>query len=435
MEGNIIDSQFDTMSFKMVDETICSSSTKIAALEEIFSTVTENVPSLVVMLSASSTDQVFRQLLGCPSVLPKAPGDSKTTSSETTVNTVFLVVLISELPPITSTLFTNLLKTVRGRILTSMEHRSYMGGGLGASIVPVALLLLLLSTHSTGAENFQLAEERDVEILRTIPHNSSSFTQGLEAQGKSIFESSGLYGHSRLSEIDSQNGEVIRQVSIDDSYFGEGITVKDQSIIMLTWREGVALEFDISNFSIIGNFSFEGEGWGLCYNGEHMVTSNGTSELSFRDPNSFETDFTVLVTWDGNPVSNLNELECVDEKIYANVWMEDTILEISSTSGAVKSYASPISISSAQGNSSEEVLNGIAFDQNSGGFWITGKNWTEMYLVNFTIPEVILSPDEPLGYPILVAASGVTIVSAILLFRITLHKKEPETPNFKDSHR
>ena len=316
-----------------------------------------------------------------------------------------------------------------------MEHRSYMGGGLGASIVPVALLLLLLSTHSTGAENFQLAEERDVEILRTIPHNSSSFTQGLEAQGKSIFESSGLYGHSRLSEIDSQNGEVIRQVSIDDSYFGEGITVKDQSIIMLTWREGVALEFDISNFSIIGNFSFEGEGWGLCYNGEHMVTSNGTSELSFRDPNSFETNFTVLVTWDGNPVSNLNELECVDEKIYANVWMEDTILEISSTSGAVKSYASPISISSAQGNSSEEVLNGIAFDQNSGGFWITGKNWTEMYLVNFTIPEVILSPDEPLGYPILVAASGVTIVSAILLFRITLHKKEPETPNFKDSHR
>ena len=316
-----------------------------------------------------------------------------------------------------------------------MEHRSYMRGSLGPSIVPIALLLLLISPHSSGAENSQLAEERDVEILRTLPHNSSSFTQGLEVQGKSIFESSGLYGHSRLSEIDSQNGEVIRQVSIDDSYFGEGITVKDQSIIMLTWREGIALEFDISNFSIIGNFSFEGEGWGLCYNGEHMVTSNGTSELSFRDPNSFETDFTVLVTWDGNPVSNLNELECVDEKIYANVWMEDIILEISSTSGAVKSYASPISISSTQGNSSEEVLNGIAFDQNSGGFWITGKNWTEMYLVNFTIPEVILSPDEPPGYPILVAASGVTIVSAILLFRIILQKKEPETPNFKDSHR
>ena len=310
-----------------------------------------------------------------------------------------------------------------------------MGGSLGPSIVPVALLLLFLSPHSLGEETYQLAEERGVEILRTLPHNSSSFTQGLEVQGKSIFESSGLYGHSRLSEIDSQNGEIIRQVSIDDSYFGEGITVKDQSIIMLTWREGVALEFDISNFSIIGNFSFEGEGWGLCYNGEHMVTSNGTSELSFRDPINFETNFTVLVTWDGNPVSNLNELECVDDKIYANVWMEDIILEISSTSGAVKSYASLISISSSQGNGSEEVLNGIAFDQNSEGFWITGKNWTEMYLVNFTISKVILSPDESSGFPVSVAALGVTIVSAILLFRITLTRKEPETPNFKDSHR
>ena len=97
----------------------------------------------------------------------------------------------------------------------------------------------------------QNAEEREVEILRTLPHDQSSFTQGLELQGSSIFESSGLYGHSRISEIDTQNGEIIRQTMIDDSYFGEGITVKGQTIIMLTWRAGVALEFDISNFSII----------------------------------------------------------------------------------------------------------------------------------------------------------------------------------------
>ncbi|MDP6913144.1 MAG: glutaminyl-peptide cyclotransferase, partial [Candidatus Thalassarchaeaceae archaeon] len=92
----------------------------------------------------------------------------------------------------------------------------------------------------------QNAEERDVEILRTLPHNSSSFTQGLEVMESSIFESSGLYGFSRISEIDSQNGEIIRHTKIDDSYFAEGITVKEQSIIMLTWRAGVALEFDIS---------------------------------------------------------------------------------------------------------------------------------------------------------------------------------------------
>ena len=281
----------------------------------------------------------------------------------------------------------------------------------------------------------QNAEERDVEILRTLPHNSSSFTQGLEVMESSIFESSGLYGYSRISEIDSHNGEIIRQTKIDDSYFAEGITVKEQSIIMLTWRAGVALEFDISNFSIIGNFSFEGEGWGICYNGEHIVTSNGSSELSFRDPDSFEIDFTTTVTWDGVPVSNLNELECVGEKIYANIWMEETILRISSTSGKVDFFSTPLSLTAIQGNGPEEVLNGIAFDHISGSFWITGKNWTQMYLVNFTIPEENLSTEENFQVPTSMAILGATGASLIFIFRIIRKKKDPETPNFKDSHR
>ena len=279
------------------------------------------------------------------------------------------------------------------------------------------------------------AEERDVEILRTLPHDSSSFTQGLEVLENSIFESSGLYGHSRISEIDSQNGEIIRQTKIDDSYFGEGITVKGQSIIMLTWRAGVALEFHISNFSIIGNFSFEGEGWGICYNGEHIVTSNGTSELSFRDPDSFEIDFTIVVTWDGVPVSNLNELECVDDKIYANIWMEEIILRISSTSGKVDFFSSPLAVTSIQGNSNEEVLNGIAFDRNSGSFWITGKNWTQMYLVNFTVPEEKLDADEDSHLFTFMVVFVATIASTLFIFRKNPKKKDLETPNFKDSYR
>jgi len=309
-----------------------------------------------------------------------------------------------------------------------------MRGSPWPSIVPIALLLLLLSPQSLGEETPQSAEERNVEILRILPHDSSSFTQGLEVLGDSIFESSGLYGHSRLSEIDALNGEIIRQVSIDDSYFAEGITVINQSIIMLTWREEVALEFAISNFSIIGNFSFEGEGWGICFNGEHLITSNGTSELSFRDPNTFETDFTIIVTWDGSPVSNLNELECVNEKIFANIWMQDFILEISSTSGNVENFASLISITSEQETGPEEVLNGIAFDQSSGGFWITGKNWTQMYLVDFTIPEENPSEGSPSEKTLLVATICGTIASIIFISRKILNKKDLETPNFKDSH-
>ena len=310
-----------------------------------------------------------------------------------------------------------------------------MGRGTGPSIVPIAVFLILLSNTSMAEGSNQNAEERDVEILRTLPHNSSSFTQGLEVMESSIFESSGLYGFSRISEIDSQNGEIIRHTKIDDSYFAEGITVKEQSIIMLTWRAGVALEFDISNFSIIGNFSFEGEGWGICYNGEHIVTSNGSSELSFRDPDSFEIDFTTTVTWDGVPVSNLNELECVGEKIYANIWMEETILRISSTSGKVDFFSTPLSLTAIQGNGPEEVLNGIAFDHISGSFWITGKNWTQMYLVNFTIPEENLSTEENFQVPTSMAILGATGASLIFIFRIIRKKKDLETPNFKDSHR
>ena len=314
-----------------------------------------------------------------------------------------------------------------------MEHRSYMGGCPRPSIVPLALFLLFLSPQPLGAEISRPAEELEVEILRTLPHNSSSFTQGLEVLGESILESSGLYGQSSLSEIDSQNGEVIRQISIDESLFGEGITVKGESIIMLTWRAGVALEINISSFSIIGNFSFEGEGWGICFNGEHLIMTNGTSELSFRDPESFEIEFIVTVTWDGEPVSNLNELECVDDIVYANVWMEDVILGIDPTSGQVEFYVSPISITKTQGNSTEEVLNGIAFDQSSGGFWITGKNWTEIYLVNFSDSGENLVEKPSSQFSPLFAASGVTIVFIFLTVQFFRKKDDPETLNFKDS--
>jgi len=315
-----------------------------------------------------------------------------------------------------------------------MEHRSYMGGGLRTSIVPL-LILLFLPNPPIGAESPQPVEERYLEIIRTLPHDPTSFTQGLEVLNDSIIESSGLYGQSRLTEINSQNGEIIRETPINETYFGEGITIMGKSIIMLTWKSGVAIEFEISNFTQIGNFSFEGEGWGICFNGKHLVTSNGTSELSFRDPISFEIDYTVEVTWDGHPVLNLNELECVGGNIFANVWMQDIILSISSTSGMVDFFVRiPVSITSKQGNDANEVLNGIAYDPSSGGFWITGKNWTELYLANFTQPEVTQHANSSLERnPI----QPMFVVLISLIFTTLYYfskKKDPETPNFKDSH-
>ncbi len=304
---------------------------------------------------------------------------------------------------------------------------------LGASIVCILAFSISLSTESMASESIDEAEEREFQVVRTIPLEETSFTQGLEVLDGSIFQSSGLYGESRLSEIDLQSGNIIREMPINDSYFAEGITVFDQSIIMLTWKEEKAFRIDISNFSIIENFSFEGEGWGICFNGEHLVMSNGTSQISFRDPETFEINHTIQVTWDGQPVSNINELECVEREILANVWLQDVILSIDSISGNVQYFVSPTSISSTQGNNSNEVLNGIAFDKSSGGFWITGKNWTHIFLIEISQKETSSEAEETSGVNRFSAFFIISTILFLFLLATIRNKNKPETPNFKDS--
>ena len=304
---------------------------------------------------------------------------------------------------------------------------------LGTSMVCILAFSISLSVESMASDSIDQAEEKGFKVVRSIPLEETSFTQGLEVLDGSIFLSSGLYGESRLSEINLQSGNIIREMTINDSYFAEGITVLDQSIIMLTWKEERAFRIDISNFSIVENFSFEGEGWGICFNGEFLVMSNGTSEISFRDPETFEINHTVQVSWDGQPVPNINELECVGKEILANVWMQEVIISIDSISGNVQYFVSPTSISSTQGANSNEVLNGIAFDKSSGGFWITGKNWTHIYLIESSYQE---TPSEIQGTSGFNRFSEIFIISVMLLLLLLVfyrNKNEPETPNFMDS--
>ena len=269
-----------------------------------------------------------------------------------------------------------------------MEHRSYMGRRALASVLIMIIFFTSESFANSSSENLDNAVESSIVVVDTIAHDSNSFTQGLEYYNGTLLESSGLYGSSSIREVNPANGETIRSLPINESLFAEGITVKGGSIIMLTWKEELALEIDIEDFRIIGNYTFQGEGWGICFNGDHFVTSNGSSVLSYRDQQTFETNYSVNVTWDGESVQNLNELECVNDKIYANIWMQDTIIEINSTTGMVEMFASAKTLSENHEGPLNEVLNGIALDHNRDGFWITGKNWSEMYLVNFeTISE------------------------------------------------
>ena len=284
-----------------------------------------------------------------------------------------------------------------------MEHRSYMGRRALASVLIMIIFFTSESFANSSSENLDNAVESSIVVVDTIAHDSNSFTQGLEYYNGTLLESSGLYGSSSIREVNPANGETIRSLPINESLFAEGITVKGGSIIMLTWKEELALEIDIEDFRIIGNYTFQGEGWGICFNGDHFVTSNGSSVLSYRDQQTFETNYSVNVTWDGESVQNLNELECVNDKIYANIWMQDTIIEINSTTGMVEMFASAKTLSENHEGPLNEVLNGIALDHNRDGFWITGKNWSEMYLVNFeTISENQTNKkDSPISIQIL----------------------------------
>jgi len=304
-----------------------------------------------------------------------------------------------------------------------------MGRRALASVLIMIISFTSESFANSSSENLDNAVESSIVVVDTIAHDSNSFTQGLEYYNGTLLESSGLYGSSSIRQVNPANGEIIRSLPINESLFAEGITVKGDSIIMLTWKEGLALEIDIEDFRIIGNYTYQGEGWGICFNGDHFVTSNGSSVLSYRDQQTFETNYSVNITWDGELVQNLNELECVNDKIYANIWMQDTIIVINSTTGMVEMFASAKTLSENHEGPLNEVLNGIALDHNRDGFWITGKNWSEMYLVNFeSITENQTNKKDSLiliqildNWTTLVVLLSITI--SIILSRLVMGRK------------
>lgn len=221
------------------------------------------------------------------------------------------------------------------------------------------------------------------EILETLPHDADAFTQGLVAAGDVIYESTGLYGESTLRQVDRGTGEVIRQVELDDSFFGEGLELVDDNLVQLTWQQQTAILWDAETFAELDRLSYEGEGWGLCADGNRLVLSDGTPSLRFYDPVSFEELSDVTVTRDGEPVALLNELECVGGLVFANVWMTTDIVVIDPATGEVIAVVDATSIDEVDDPSGRAVLNGIAYDEVSDVFLLTGKLWPTMYVVRF----------------------------------------------------
>ncbi len=226
-----------------------------------------------------------------------------------------------------------------------------------------------------------------VEIVESVPHDPDAFTQGLEVADGTMYESTGLRGRSSLRVVNAATGEVTAQVDLPEELFGEGLTVVGDELVQLTWQSGTALVYDRSTLDLVGEHSYEGEGWGLCEMGGELIMSDGSDRLARRDPRTFELLGTVAVTatgYDGR-LDYLNELECVESLVIANVWQTDNLLVIDPRNGQVVASvdAGPLvdDVSQNLPESKIDVLNGVAVDEESATLWMTGKLWPRLYRV------------------------------------------------------
>jgi glutaminyl-peptide cyclotransferase len=228
------------------------------------------------------------------------------------------------------------------------------------------------------------AERMRAEIVRAYPHDHIAFTQGLVFDGGRLYESTGLVGRSSLREVELESGRVIRKVDVPPPIFAEGLALVGERLIQLTWQNGRALVYDRKTFTKQSEIPYQGEGWGLCRDGERLIMSDGSANLTVRRANDFGVARTIAVTLDGQPLDHLNELECADGAVYANVWTTDLIVRIDLASGRVTHRIEAANLlSPLERQNPDQVLNGIAYDPADGTFLVTGKLWPKLFRVRF----------------------------------------------------
>ncbi|MCC5878020.1 MAG: glutaminyl-peptide cyclotransferase [Candidatus Sumerlaeia bacterium] len=226
-----------------------------------------------------------------------------------------------------------------------------------------------------------------VEVIHTYPHDPGAFTQGLFFHEGKLYESTGKHGKSSLREVRYTTGEVVRQVDLPHEFFGEGLEMVGDLLYQLTWRENTAFVWDLETFQQVNQFQYEGEGWGLTYNGEHLIMTSGSTNLYFRDPDTFALVHTQPVTLDGRPQRWLNELEYVDGLVWANIFMEDKIVAVDPRTGRITKVVDCSGLLEPQVRRRVDVLNGIAWHPERETFFITGKYWPKLFEVRFVEPD------------------------------------------------
>ena len=223
------------------------------------------------------------------------------------------------------------------------------------------------------------------QVLATLPHDTTAFTEGLQRDGTTLWEGTGLAGASELRELDPTTGAVRRSAPLPGKLWGEGIAVTGGTIWQLTYQDGVALLWDKTTLKVKKQVALTGEGWGLCYDGNRLVQSDGSATLRFRNPTTFAQTGALTVTLDGKPVPQLNELECAGGQVWANVWPSTQIVRINPASGKVTATVDGAGLLTPEQEEGTDVMNGITW---LGGdeYLVTGKYWPVMLRVRIVVP-------------------------------------------------
>lgn len=220
-----------------------------------------------------------------------------------------------------------------------------------------------------------------VEVVDKFHHGVTAFTQGLVYQDHLLIEGTGLYGRSFIKVTNLTSGVIRRRMSLPETYFGEGLTILGDRIYQITWKENKGFVYTL-DLKEIRSFSYRGEGWGLTTDGVHLIMSNGSSILSFHDPETFEIVETIDVTEYGVPIQNLNELEYIEGIIFANIWHSDQVVMIGSNDGKIVGWIDMESLyDELDFTDGIDVLNGIAYNPETGNLYVTGKHWPNLFEV------------------------------------------------------
>ncbi|HEY0198424.1 MAG TPA: glutaminyl-peptide cyclotransferase [Rhodanobacter sp.] len=219
------------------------------------------------------------------------------------------------------------------------------------------------------------------KVVHTYPHDTSAYTEGLFYKDGFLYESTGEAGESTVRKVDLKSGETVQRYNVPSQYFGEGIIDWKDRLVQLTWQTQVGFVYDLATFKLRHTFSYPGEGWALTRDATHLYMSDGTPTLRILDPETLTATGSILVTADGEPVSNLNELEWMKGELYANVWLTNRIARIDPASGHVVGWIDLTGLLDINQlpDPGNDVLNGIAYDAKHDRLFVTGKRWPKLF--------------------------------------------------------